>query len=95
MKKIKANRKQATKFLVSTYDNSSITRKFHFLVVQNGIVVVQNNGRAEKVCCACKLVFLLFRFIEFFVVLIAVAVYHNTIFFIYKYINESFAFSPG
>ena len=94
MKKIKANRKQATKFLVSTYDNSSITRKFHFLVVQNGIVVVQNNGR-EKVCCACKLVFLLFRFIEFFVVLIAVAVYHNTIFFIHKYINESFAFSPG
>ena len=40
--------------------------------------------------------FLLIRSIDFAAVLIAVAVYHRTIlFFVYKYINESFAFSPG
>jgi len=49
---------QATKYLVSTWDNFFIkkyyvTRKFHVLVVQNGIVVLQNNGKEmyKKVCC--------------------------------------------
>ena len=69
----------------------------------NGIVVVQNNGKEmyQKVCGTCKFFFLFFFFllirsIDFAAVLIAVAVYHRTIlFFVYKYINESFAFSPG
>ena len=40
--------------------------------------------------------FWLIRSIDVVAVLIAVAVYHRTIlFFVYKYVNESFAFSPG
>ena len=40
--------------------------------------------------------FLQIRSVDFVAVLIAVAVYHRTIlFFVYKYINESFAFSSG
>ena len=48
----------------------------------------------KEVCCTCKVrFFLLFRLINFFVVLVAVAVQHYTIlFFVYV---ESFAFSPG
>ena len=45
-----------------------------------GIVVVQNSGK--KVCCTCKFVFFLLRFINFVAVLIAVAVYDITRFFI-------------
>ena len=47
-------------------------------------------------CCFFFFFFLLIRSIDFVAVLIAVAVYHRTIlFFVYKYINESFAFSSG
>ena len=51
--KIKANMNttQEAKYWVSTYDNSSIkrcvTRKFHPLVVQNSVAVMQNNGKGK------------------------------------------------
>ena len=50
--KIKANMILETKSLVNTYDNSSkkqrVNRKFDVLVVQNGIVGVQNNGKERQ-----------------------------------------------
>ena len=52
-------------------------RKFHVLVVQNGIsVVVQNNGKEmyKKVWCTCKFGFLPIRSIDFDAILIAVPV---------------------
>ena len=93
----------STKFLLTrnTYDISSIkrvTRKIH-------VVVVQNNGKEmyKKMCCTCKVVFLLISpiilYVYFFAVLVAVLPFRITyIIFVcvnYKYIDESFAFSPG
>ena len=48
---------------------------FHVLVVQNGIVVVQNNGKEmfKKVCCTYTF-FLLIKSIDFVAVVVAVAV---------------------
>ena len=47
-------------------------------------------------CFVLFFFFWLIRSIDFVAVLTAVAVYHRTIlFFVYKYINESFAFSSG
>ena len=67
---------QATKYLVSTYDiffHKCVTRKFQ-------VVVVQNNGKEmyqkTKKCAACAKFFFccLSGTIEFFAVLVAVAV---------------------
>ena len=57
---------------IQTYNISSIkcvTRKFY-------VVVVQNNSKEmyKKVCCMCKVVFLLIRPINFFTVLVSVPV---------------------
>ena len=57
---------------IQTYNISPIkcvTRKFY-------VVVVQNNSKEmyKKVCCMCKVVFLLIRPINFFTVLVSVPV---------------------
>jgi len=55
---------------------------------------IQRQRNVQKKCAArAKFVFLLFRLISFFVVLVAVAVQHYTI-LLFVYV-ESFAFSPG
>ena len=61
----------------------SVTRKFHVSLVQNGIVVVRNNGEGlyKKVCCTCIFFFVLIRSNDFVAVLITVAVGHHTILF--------------
>ena len=55
-----------------------VTRKFHVLVVQNNAREMYN----EKVCCTCKVTFLLIRpivFLFFFTVLVPFATQHYTI----------------
>ena len=67
----------------------------HLHVNRPLVGAIQRQRNVQKKCAArAKFVFfLLFRLINFFVVLVAVAVQHYTIlFFVYV---ESFAFSPG
>ena len=68
------NERQRKKVNKNTYDISFIkrvTRKFLEVLV----LVVQNNGKEmyKKVCCTCKVAFLLIRLIVFFAVLVAFA----------------------
>ena len=54
-----------------------VTRMFHVVVVQNNAKEMYN----EKVCCTCKVTFLLIRpiVVFFFTVLVAFATQHYTI----------------
>ena len=72
------------------------------LVVQNGIAVVQNNGKElyKKGGLHVQICFFANRAIDFVAVLVTVAVQHCTILFYFVFIikylvNESFDFSPG
>ena len=76
--KMSGSKKNASSKSYNISSMKRVTRKFH-------IVVVQNNGQEmyKKVCYTCKSCFFfwLIRPIDFFVVLVVVAVEHYTILF--------------
>ena len=94
-KKYKLPRRQATKFLVSTYGNSSSSRaKRHCGRENNGKQLYKKGGLHVQIC------FFANRSIDFVAVLVTVAVQHCKILFYFLFIikylvNESFDFSPG
>ena len=71
-----------------------VTRKFHVLAVEN------YDRSVQKKCAArAKLFFFfankIYRFFVFFTVLATVSLFRIFVCVNYKYMNESFAFSPG
>ena len=87
----------------NTHDISSIkrveTRKF--LELGSCSRAKQRQINVQKVCCMCKIVFLLIRRIDYFLCRscccrrLALNFFFLFLGVNYEYINESFAFSPG
>ena len=105
-KKWKRSWTQETKSLVNTYDNSSIkiiTRTFYVLAVQNGIVVVKNNGKErQKPVLHVQICYFFFLLINLLILMpfllpssFSIIRFIFCFFLFISIINQSFAFSLG